>query len=247
LLKSICGDQDDILINFDDESPANYGTFPCPPTNNGTYKPFEPLSAFDGENPNGTWTLTVIDVYEDGGNLNAWSLGFPSVPTTFYADADGDGYGNASVSIQACTASAGYVNDSTDCDDNNSAIYPNATEISNGLDDDCDGLVDDSTTVSAVNQLFGNMDSGRSGKIQFVLYPNPADDILNLVFAGNELVAGSVEIYNPIGQRIQTQDIQVSPGKAVVFHTKHFPQGNYFLMFRRADGGVAGGRFVIVK
>ncbi len=247
LLKSICGDQDDMLINFDDEAPANYGTFPCPPTNNGTYKPFEPLSAFDGENPNGTWTLTVIDVYEDGGSLNAWSLGFPSVPSTFYADADGDGYGNASVSIQACTASPGYVNDSTDCDDNNSAIYPNATEISNGLDDDCDGLVDDSTNVSAVNQLFGNMDSGRSSKIQFVLYPNPADDILNIVFAGNELVAGSVEIYNPIGQRIQTQDIQVSPGKAVVFHTKHFPQGNYFLMFRRADGGVAGGRFIIVK
>jgi hypothetical protein len=91
------------------------------------------------------------------------------------------------------------------------------------------------------------MDSGRSSKIQFVLYPNPADDILNIVFAGNELVAGSVEIYNPIGQRIQTQDIQVSPGKAVVLHTKHFPQGNYFLMFRRADGGVAGGRFIIVK
>ncbi len=39
------------------------------------------------------------------------------VTTTFYQDADGDGFGNLSVSVQACAAPTGYVANSTDCDD----------------------------------------------------------------------------------------------------------------------------------
>jgi len=41
----------------------------------GTFRPSNPLSAFDGENPNGTWTLTVIDEFTgDSGNVRAFSL-----------------------------------------------------------------------------------------------------------------------------------------------------------------------------
>ena len=64
------------------------------------------------------------------------------VKTTFYADADGDGYGDAANTTQACTAPTGYVTNSSDCDDSNPAINPAATEVCNGLDDDCDGLID---------------------------------------------------------------------------------------------------------
>ena len=46
----------------------------------------EPLAAFIGENPNGTWTLTISDdTAVDGGSLDSWSLAvttFPSAPTT---------------------------------------------------------------------------------------------------------------------------------------------------------------------
>ena len=65
------------------------------------------------------------------------------VQATFYADADGDGYGNAAVSMQACAAPVGYVSDNTDCNDGNAAIHPGATEVCNGLDDDCNGQVDE--------------------------------------------------------------------------------------------------------
>jgi predicted outer membrane repeat protein len=65
------------------------------------------------------------------------------VSTTYYADTDGDGYGNASSSTKACSAPSGYVTNSTDCDDTRAASSPVGTETCNGYDDDCDGTVDD--------------------------------------------------------------------------------------------------------
>ena len=62
---------------------------------------------------------------------------------TFYRDADNDGYGNATNTIQACTAPLGYTTDDTDCNDNNNTIHPGATEICNGVDDNCNGEVDE--------------------------------------------------------------------------------------------------------
>ncbi len=65
------------------------------------------------------------------------------VKTTFYADTDGDGFGDATTTKDACSAPAGYVADNTDCDDTAGAVNPGATEdCGNGIDDDCDGKVD---------------------------------------------------------------------------------------------------------
>lgn len=60
----------------------------------------------------------------------------------WYADADGDTYGNLSATINACTQPAGYVANSNDCNDNSAAVNPLATEICNGIDDNCNGLTD---------------------------------------------------------------------------------------------------------
>jgi hypothetical protein len=44
--------------------------------------------------------------------------------TTFYRDADGDGYGTVLSPTTACSAPAGYVSNSGDCDDGNGSIHP---------------------------------------------------------------------------------------------------------------------------
>jgi len=69
--------------------------------------------------------------------------------SVYYADADGDGYGDASSSTNACSQPAGYVTNSTDCNDSNSSVNPGATEVANGVDDNCNGTVDEGTTPSA--------------------------------------------------------------------------------------------------
>ncbi len=70
-------------------------------------------------------------------------------PVPAYRDADGDGYGNAAVSIGMCGGSppAGYVTDSTDCDDAHATVYPGAPESCNGVDDNCDSTVDNGGTA----------------------------------------------------------------------------------------------------
>ncbi|GDX78770.1 hypothetical protein LBMAG42_05810 [Deltaproteobacteria bacterium] len=83
--------------------------------------------------------------------------------STWYADADSDNYGDASVSQPACTQPAGYVADATDCDDARYETNPGATEYCNGYDDDCDGVVDEADAVDsqtwyadADSDLYGN-------------------------------------------------------------------------------------------
>ena len=65
------------------------------------------------------------------------------VLTPFYADADGDGFGNAQYIEEACDSPEGYVPNGNDCDDTRADIYPSADEICDGIDNDCNDLVDD--------------------------------------------------------------------------------------------------------
>ncbi len=54
---------------------ASNGPPPQGPPYTGTLKPSNALSTFDGENPNGTWTLTVVDAFTgDSGSVRAFSL-----------------------------------------------------------------------------------------------------------------------------------------------------------------------------
>jgi len=79
----------------------------------------------------------------DGVDNNCNGSTDEGVTTTFYADADGDTFGDPSSSTQACSIPGGYVGNSLDCDDTNSAINPLATEVCDLVDNDCDGAIDE--------------------------------------------------------------------------------------------------------
>ncbi len=68
---------------------------------------------------------------------------------TWYADSDGDGFGDASAPARACTVPAGHVGDANDCDDRASSVNPAGTERCDGVDDDCDGAVDEDESSDA--------------------------------------------------------------------------------------------------
>ena len=75
--------------------------------------------------------------------------------STFYRDADGDGYGNLALTIQACIAPVGYVANHSDCNDTNPNIHPGATELCNGADDNCNGLIDEGLLPTSPGLIVG--------------------------------------------------------------------------------------------
>ncbi len=105
--------------------------------------------------PGANEVCNAIDDNCDGLIDDADPLVDLSTATTWYADADTDGFGDSTTARLSCAAGSGEVALGTDCNDSVAAIYPGANEVCNGVDDDCDSLIDDndpgldiSTTVS---------------------------------------------------------------------------------------------------
>lgn len=63
--------------------------------------------------------------------------------TTYYVDADGDGFGDPqSEVVVSCAAPSGYVANADDCDDTSASTYPGAPEL-------CDDILNDCAAASA--------------------------------------------------------------------------------------------------
>jgi hypothetical protein len=89
-------------------------------------------------------------------------------PTTFYRDLDGDGHGDPSAAIEACSQPDGHVPVGDDCFDGDEAIHPGAPErCDNRQDDDCDDEADERACTGCV--------PGRERR-EDCYYRNPTDD-----------------------------------------------------------------------
>ncbi|MGB4829859.1 MAG: MopE-related protein [Chitinophagales bacterium] len=88
--------------------------------------------------PSATEICNAIDEDCDGVPDNGLTF------TTYYADADGDTHGDVAVTTTTCDgAPMGYVSNSDDCDDTDDSVYPGVIDLCNGIDNDCDGNIDD--------------------------------------------------------------------------------------------------------
>jgi len=85
----------------------------------------------------------------------------------WYSDADSDGYGNVTTALHGqCAAPVGYVSNATDCNDASATVNPSASEVCDGVDNDCDELADDAdTTVSGQDVWFADVDGDGYGNV----------------------------------------------------------------------------------
>jgi hypothetical protein len=120
---------------------------------------------FTGCTPPTTATYVLNSTDCDDANPNANAI------TTWYLDADNDGFGNLSMTTQNCGQPVGYVANSTDCDDSNNQINPNATEIYDGVDNNCDLVIDEGFTLTTYYEDLDGDNYGSSVSIQSVTNP----------------------------------------------------------------------------
>lgn len=64
----------------------------------------------------------------------------PEEQQTYYADADGDGYGDPQETVSDCVAAEGFVTDNTDCNDGEGFSHPGRPELcGDEIDNNCNG------------------------------------------------------------------------------------------------------------
>lgn len=98
--------------------------------------------------------VTTFEVWSNAGNDNMLptddSAGTTSTAVAvgcdalwYYPDADGDGFGEQKARKFSCEVLPGRITQGGDCDDKAPLLNPAATELCNGIDDNCDGAKDE--------------------------------------------------------------------------------------------------------
>jgi len=86
---------------------------------------------------------------------------------TYYADEDGDGFGDEGTTRLACEIPSGALTVGGDCDDGDVSVNPDAEEVCDGADNNCDGIIDigaiDARTYYADEDGDGFGDEGAPG------------------------------------------------------------------------------------
>ena len=112
---------------------------------------------------------------------------FAQAKFTWYRDSDGDLFGDPSDSLEECVQPEGYVPKSGDCDDTDPQVNPAATEVCNGIDDNCAGGIDEGFDAST---YYADSDGDGFG--------DPATAATSCVpISGQVLVAGDCDDINP--------------------------------------------------
>jgi hypothetical protein len=123
---------------------------------------------------------------------------------TWYEDADGDGFGDDSSATSACDLPVGSIVVGGDCDDSDRLIGPYEIEQCNGVDDDCDGEIDEPDAADA-STFFVDSDGDGFGDSDLPITacampdgsvdnPDDCDDADDTVYPGaDEILADGID------------------------------------------------------
>lgn len=175
-------------------------------------------------------------------------------PMTYYVDADNDGHGDANATgVVSCTTIAGSVTNNDDCDDTNAAVHPGATEVCDGVDNDCDGQTDEGFTMTTYyqdsdNDTYGNpnvsvqdctqptgyvTDNTDCDDTNAAIHPGAADQTGNGIDENCDGVDGVLGIEESI---LANLSVYPNPGTSSVVLSMNNGWNGFHVTFTSADG-----------
>jgi len=119
----------------------------------------------------------------DGMDNNCNGQTDEGVKTEYFADADGDGFGDPNNMITECGQPTGYVANSDDCDDTDDEVNPAQEEVCDDKDNDCNGVVDDIGGSTAGSWTSGDV-GGSAGNANFPPCNAAPNDIFTINATG---------------------------------------------------------------
>ena len=120
--------------------------------------------------------------------------------TTFYRDADGDGHGTSAMTMTTCTAPAGYVTTSDDCNDARADVYPGHAEVCDGADNNCNLVTDEGVQITYYRDADGDGHGNAAVTTQacsvpagYVTSTDDCNDARNDIYPGHAEVCDTVD------------------------------------------------------
>lgn len=135
-----------------------------------------------------------------------------------FADTDGDGYGDPA-SPGGCSGGGAYVPDNTDCNDGEASAYPGASELDDGVDQDCDGWVDEDYVLEGdliINEVNRRSSVGGAGVqndaswVELLNTSSRTIDLDQFVFARGTASTDNQIMIDPAA------DLSLAPGEYLV-------------------------------
>jgi hypothetical protein len=97
--------------------------------------------------------------------------------------------------LLACNQPNGYVSDSTDCDDTDGAVYPGAVEVYDGINNDCNGFIDEDPDCDAdLLKVCAKV----------TMYPVPFTNRLNVKYHSESDTNVHIDVFDAKGVLIHT-------------------------------------------
>ncbi|MCU0598103.1 MAG: MopE-related protein [Desulfobacterales bacterium] len=160
-----------------------------------------------------------------GGGGSSDSANSTATETTWYKDADKDGYGDPNNPLEQQSKPQGYVDNNEDCDDYDADTHPGALEICDGKDNNCNGQSDENACDIKDIQISGvitNLEAAekyitQDSYLQIVPFPADGDMDFSVDAKGRTVYTSDLaEIDFPSTDSFNFEIVTLPPGRYVI-------------------------------